>query len=241
MERESKFVHEPKDHFMDAFKALASLYQRGELCDVVLHAGGLEFSAHKVVLVACCPYFSAMFRSGMIETKDNRVELREVDPKALGLVLQLLYTGKITLTIQNVQNLLSLSCLFQLENLREACAAFLQRQLSHANCLGIRDFAEIHECTSLAKVAYLYALRHFEILKTEFEYLSLSVSQVEDLISSNRLKGELIRTKSMITISVFKGDAGMNVQQYMCSVRAIVHVHVKTTCNDHQSCILHCT
>ncbi len=192
MDREIDFIHEPKGHFMDAFKSLASLYQHKELCDVVIQAGDVEFFAHKVVLVASCPYFSAMFRSGMAETKDNRVELRDVDPKALELILQLLYTGKITITIQNVQNMLSLSCLFQLENLREACAVFLQRQLSHSNCLGIHDFALMHDCASLAKVAYLFALRHFEILKTESEFLALSVCQVEDIISNNRLKGIIV-------------------------------------------------
>ena len=189
MDRESQFVHAPRDHFVDAFKALASLYDHGELCDVILRAGAREFSAHKVVLVACCPYFSAMFRSGMTEAKENRVEMKDVDPDALELVLRLIYTGKVTLTAQNVQNLLSISCLFQLESLKDACATFIHRQLSPGNCLGIKDFAEMHGCASLAKSAHLYALRHFESLRTETEYLSLSLVQVEELVFSNKLKG----------------------------------------------------
>lgn len=29
----------------------------GEMCDVVIEAGGMEFRAHKVILCACTPYF----------------------------------------------------------------------------------------------------------------------------------------------------------------------------------------
>ena len=193
MEEEHQYVHTPKDHFVDAFKSLMSLYKQGDLCDVVLNAGGVEFSAHKVVLVACCPYFSAMFRSGMTEAKENRVELRDVDPVALEQVLKLIYTGKITLTTQNVQQLLSVSCLFQLANLQDACASFMHRQLSPENCLGIRDFAETHGCQMLTKAAHLYSLRHFEELHRGEEYLMLPVFQVEELISSNKLKGEIYK------------------------------------------------
>ena len=192
MDEERQFVHAPKGHFMDAFRTLASLYHHGELCDVILVADGREFTAHKIVLVACCPYFTAMFRSGMTETQENRVELKYVDPNALESVLQLIYTGKVGLSARNVQSLLSISCLFQLESLRDACASFIQRQLSPDNCLGIKDFAEMHNCTSLSRAAHVFALRHFEQLQMESEYLSLSMDQVEDLISSNRLKSEMI-------------------------------------------------
>ena len=195
---EMEVVHAPKEHFMNAFKALESLYNRGELCDVVLTAEGREFSAHKIVLVTCCPYFSAMFRSGMTETKQNRVELKDVDSTALESVLRLIYTGRITITTRNVQNLLSISCLFHLDSLRDSCASFIHRQLAPGNCLGIKDFADMHGCTSLSKAAHLYALKHFESVQLESEYSLLSVTQVEELMSSNKLKGERIGCNDLI-------------------------------------------
>ena len=189
---ENQFVHEPKNHFLDAFRSLEALYNHRELCDVILRAGHLEIHAHKVVLVACCPYFSAMFRSGMTETQNGVVELKDVDAYALELVIKLIYTGKIILTADNVQNLLSIACLFQLNNLQESCVKFIHHQLTSANCLGIRDFAEIHGCEYLAKAAQNHALAHFGEVSQSEEFLTLSISQIDTLLSCNKLKGEIL-------------------------------------------------
>jgi len=39
--------------------------------------------------------------------------------------------------------------LLQLDFVNNACAEFLQKQLDASNCLGIRAFADLHNCTEL--------------------------------------------------------------------------------------------
>ena len=185
-------VHAPKTHFTDVFKALEDLYKQKYLCDVILKAGDSSFYAHKVVLVACCHYFAAMFRSGMSESQMNEVVLHEVDPVALESLLALFYTGQVTITSDNVQSLLSAASLFQIDHLMSACLSFLKQQLSPSNCLGIKSFAELHNCQFLVEAARRYSLAKFTDVSAEKEFLGLSFEEVSILTNDNKLKGETL-------------------------------------------------
>ena len=182
-------VYNVPNHYSDGFKELSKLYEDGEFCDVLLKAGDRTFNAHKIVLIICCPYFSAMFRSGMMESLHGAVKLRGVDPDALDAVLKMFYTGSITLKESTVQSLLSTATLFQLDHLKAVCCDYLHRQLSPNNCLGIRTFAETHSCTDLATLAHRHAMARFTEVVHENEFLSLSLEQVESLCQSNKLSG----------------------------------------------------
>ncbi|KAF2368914.1 BTB/Kelch-associated [Trinorchestia longiramus] len=50
-------------HFQRAFDVFNVMRSGNTLCDVVLVAGDVEVTAHKMVLAACSPYFHAMFTS----------------------------------------------------------------------------------------------------------------------------------------------------------------------------------
>lgn len=73
------------------------------LCDVVLVAGDLELHCHKSVLAACSQYFYAMFTNEMTESKATRITLQEIDPSALSLLIDFVYTSEIHVTEDNVQ------------------------------------------------------------------------------------------------------------------------------------------
>jgi len=48
------------------------------------------------------------------------------------------------------------ACLLQLTEVITACCSFLKKQLHSSNCLGIRQFAELHGCHDLLTVAHEY-------------------------------------------------------------------------------------
>ena len=76
------------------------------LCDVVLLTSDKqEFYVHKLVLAACSPYFRAMFK-GFQESGQNRIVLQDVDPKALSLLLDYIYTSKTQINEETVQVLI---------------------------------------------------------------------------------------------------------------------------------------
>ena len=97
-------------HFVHMQAILTSFffYRANYLCDVVLlTTNQQEFPAHKAVLASCSPYFHAMF-DRFDESHQERIVLQDIDPKALGLLLDFLYTSQIQISEQNAQVLILL-------------------------------------------------------------------------------------------------------------------------------------
>ena len=178
----------PENCFRTAFAKLEKLRLQRELCDVVLRVEGREFHAHKVLLIACCPYFEAMFLSGMSESRQKVVELQGIHPGAFQAILGLFYTGQISINNDNVQTILSAASIFQLEALKVACANFLVKQLAPCNCLGIHAFAQAYGCTRLAEQARKHTLLKFAEVASCEEFLQLELEQVCQLLSCDHLK-----------------------------------------------------
>ena len=65
------------------------------------------FQAHRVVLSACSDYFRAMFTDPMRERSQDEIQLSGVNAEGLELVLEYIYTSKLSLTLANIQTVLS--------------------------------------------------------------------------------------------------------------------------------------
>ena len=180
-------VVSPKNCFARAFSKLEKLRAQHELCDVVLRVDGREFHAHKVILIACCRYFEAMFLSGMSESRQKVVDLQGVNSDALHDILRFFYTGNVTINKENVQSILTAASIFQLEELKSACSKFLVRELSPCNCLGIRAFAQACGCTGLEEQAWKHALRKFVEVSLSDEFFQLDLGQVCELLGCDHI------------------------------------------------------
>lgn len=165
---------------------ISSTARQNLLCDVTLVADDMEIPAHKTVLASCSPYFYAMFTS-FEESRKDRITLQGIDYEALKLLIEYVYTALVNVTQENVQILLTAANLLQLTDVRDACCDFLQTQLDPTNCLGIRDFADMHGCAELLKNADSYIEQNFgDVVKFD-EFVQLQPGQVADLIRSDRL------------------------------------------------------
>ncbi|XP_060864416.1 kelch-like protein 17 [Metopolophium dirhodum] len=183
----SCYLHHDPDHPMSSFSVINKMRVNIQLCDVSLRVGNSVTKAHRLVLASSSPYFYAMFNDDMAEKLQSEVELHDVDLGALQLLIEYTYTGQVHITDENVQVLLPASSLLQINSVRDACCTFLMKQLHPTNCLGIRQFAETHSCNELRTRSHRYALQNFEeVVKTE-EFLFLSFSEVEDLVSNDKL------------------------------------------------------
>ncbi|XP_013399272.1 kelch-like protein 3 [Lingula anatina] len=201
-------------HTQKAFDVLNMMRKQALLCDVLIIVDGKEIPAHKSVLSSCSPYFYAMFTNDLSEARSNRVMLQDVDGKALTQLIDFIYTSEIGVTEENVQILLSAANLLQLVEVRNACCEFLQSQLHPSNCLGIKDFADLHACTELMNYAQAYTEQHFSEVVKHDEFLNLSSSQVTELISSDRLS---VQSEENVFESVIGwiGRDPANRQQYI--------------------------
>uniref|UniRef100_A0A8C2INV6 Kelch-like protein 20 n=1 Tax=Cyprinus carpio TaxID=7962 RepID=A0A8C2INV6_CYPCA len=125
-------------HPRQTLEVISLLRKHRELCDVVLVVGAKKIYAHRVILSACSPYFRAMFTGELAESRQTEVVIRDIDERAMELLIDFAYTSQVTVEEGNVQTLLPAACLLQLAEIQEACCEFLKRQLDPSNCLGIR-------------------------------------------------------------------------------------------------------
>ncbi|VVC28943.1 BTB/POZ domain,SKP1/BTB/POZ domain,Kelch repeat type 1,Galactose oxidase, beta-propeller,BTB/Kelch- [Cinara cedri] len=169
------------------FEVFQSLRNDDFLCDVILKAdNGYTVNAHKVVLAAACPYFLAMF-SHFKEREKKHIIIKELDPTALKILINYMYTGQILVTEENVQILLAGSTLLQLHSIQEVCCDLLKRILHPTNCSDIWTLADLYSCQEFLPICESYIKQHFsEVVKSD-EFLSLSFDQFFKLISSDEL------------------------------------------------------
>ena len=66
-----------------------------------------SLQAHRVVLSACSDYFRAMFTDPMRERSQDEILLSGIDAEGLELVLEYIYTSKLSLDLSNIQTVLS--------------------------------------------------------------------------------------------------------------------------------------
>ncbi|XP_016659592.1 ring canal kelch homolog isoform X2 [Acyrthosiphon pisum] len=174
-----------KSSYADIYDVLQSLRRDEVLCDIKLETdnGGVIFG-HKVVLASASPYFHAMF-TNFSEKNQDLVTIRQLDYSALQLLIDFIYSGKISITETNI--LLPASNLLQLQEVKNACCDFLQAQLCPTNVIGINDLADLHSCTTLLTSSEFYIQQHYLDVVEEEEFLSLSSEQMVKLISSDEL------------------------------------------------------
>jgi len=183
---ENRPAYRNTSHPQRAFVQLNCMREEGILTDVALVASGHEVKAHKSVLAACSPYFCAMF-TGFDEKNKSKITLQDVDPHALEILVNYVYTSEVDVTEDNVQTLLPAANLMQLSDVKEACCEFLLNQLHPTNCLGIKSFADLHGCLELLTATNIYIESHFsEVLDCD-EFYALDHSQVYDLIASDTI------------------------------------------------------
>ncbi|MBN3299038.1 KLH10 protein, partial [Amia calva] len=104
------------------------------------------------------------------------------------LIIQYAYTLAVPISPNNVQELLVAANQLAVLGLLRICCNFLEAQLCIENCIGISQFAELHFCTDLHRVAQCYVRHHFEpVAKACEEFLALSLDQLISIIEKDDL------------------------------------------------------
>ena len=179
--------HDPESAVM-VYKQMHDLRTQGHFCDITLAVEGREIKAHKIVLASCSSYFRSMLLSGMVESRKDHIEIKDVDPNSLDALVNFAYTASLTISTDNVESLMTAAAMLVFNTAFEACADFLISQLHPSNCLGIRQFAENLNCTRLVAKSSQFFLHHFlDVVKMEEQYLALDAEVFRHLLCSDRI------------------------------------------------------
>jgi len=112
--------------------------------DVTLSVDGQMFPCHRALLASASEYFRCLFTTSLAEQNQSVITISGVDASSMRLVLDYIYTGRVELTSDVVQNLLSAANLFQLRGLRDGCAEYMEQKIEIDNCIGVHFFAQVY-------------------------------------------------------------------------------------------------
>uniref|UniRef100_A0A8C5M987 Speckle type BTB/POZ protein like n=1 Tax=Leptobrachium leishanense TaxID=445787 RepID=A0A8C5M987_9ANUR len=128
---------------------LGHLWETTRFTDCSLYVGGQEFKAHKAILAARSPVFSAMFEHEMEESNKNRVDIHDVDPEVFKEMMRFVYTGKASHLDQMADGLLAAADKYALERLKVMCEEALCSSLSVENVADVLILADLHSAEQL--------------------------------------------------------------------------------------------
>ena len=144
--------------------------------------------AHRTILAAASPYFNAMFTGGLVEARRQQIPIQSMSDVTLEALLNFMYSGEISISRDNVQDLIIAGDMIELYEVVELCTNYLIRELEPSNAFGIFRFASDHNCMALKEAAMKYIHEHFNIVSKEDEFCGIARDMLVDFLSSEYLR-----------------------------------------------------
>ena len=121
-------------------KHLDTIFTQQTNCDVQFcFDGGQQIGAHKNILAARSPVFSAMFEHNMQETKTGQVNIQDAQLDIFKQLLHYIYCGRLPmpLTESTSHSLLIVAEKYDVVDLKEECAKFLVSTIRMDNAINL--------------------------------------------------------------------------------------------------------
>ena len=128
--------------------------------------------------------------SGFKENNGDRTVIKDVDPNAIEILVNYIYSTyeiKNVITGDNVQDLLAAANLLQLWEVKEECCKFLLNGLDLTNCFNIKSVAKGYDCPKLLAATTQFIATNFKKIVDTSEFYGLEHQEVSDLIASDNI------------------------------------------------------
>ncbi|XP_030275694.1 kelch-like protein 10 [Sparus aurata] len=172
----------------------------GHFCDAVIKVQDVEFQVHKIILCDCSLYFRALFiRWSAADKKVFNIE--GLSPDMMQAIIEFAYTGSLSVTVDNVQELLLAADQFNVMKIVRACCDYLEERLCPENCIGIWKFTNILPCFELQSKTFLFILDHFEEVVSTEEFEFLNVQELADILGRDDLN---VKKENTVCEAIFQ-------------------------------------
>lgn len=147
---ESVENHDMKNQLI-VLNALEKKWKNEQFCDFMLIAPcGRKLSAHRFVLSAGSPVFSAMLKNDMKEKQEGSVEITDLTYEILEEILNFMYSGKIKkLDYETVDGILLGAEKYQMSHLKNVIKEFLLKNLQIENSIKTLKLCKTFNMTDL--------------------------------------------------------------------------------------------
>ncbi|KAM6061178.1 kelch-like protein 9 [Chlamydotis macqueenii] len=143
-------------------EGLSSLRLQSALCDVTLEAEGVCFPAHKIILASASNYCKILFVGNLtrVGSLDGNVQLKAVSAAGLRNVLNFIYSNKLDLSLQNIEETFKAAETLLVREVIKLCFRFLEDCLNCENCMDVLNIAKKLGPAELRQKAMCYVEQH---------------------------------------------------------------------------------
>ncbi|KAI6196690.1 hypothetical protein M3Y94_01138500 [Aphelenchoides besseyi] len=120
-------------------------------------------NVHKVVLAARSPYFAALFAPHTKESKENKLELPDVDYEVFSILIFFLYGRSPSIRSASIAlDILALSDRFQMTSLKDLASRFLRTKMRCENVCKALVTADQHFASDLKDEAIIFLIKNLK-------------------------------------------------------------------------------
>ena len=145
-------------------------------------------SAHRAILAAGSPVFSAMLYGDMKESSQNEIDLTNIDTATLEYLIFFIYTGHIHASVEECCNLLQAARYFGVDALVNLCNKSIGDALDLDNFSDVAEFAVENKFDVLRKQCLEFLEAKAKKVMFTHEFNSLPLTVMLDFTNSNKLK-----------------------------------------------------
>ncbi|VDI09591.1 Hypothetical predicted protein [Mytilus galloprovincialis] len=158
------------------------------MCDVTFHVGTdkTPIQAHKYMLASSSPVFYSMFEGPLAEK--GIIEIVDIEPEYFNMILQFIYTDKITVDSNNVRNLLYGSEKYMLQLLKDKCSAFLTSNVDVEHACVVLQTAHDFNMEDLKTKVFNFIFENGSGFLDSIDFLQLSAECLKSLLNSDKFR-----------------------------------------------------
>uniref|UniRef100_UPI00358EE3F3 kelch-like protein 9 isoform X2 n=1 Tax=Myxine glutinosa TaxID=7769 RepID=UPI00358EE3F3 len=177
-------------HCASVLEGFERLRQEGLLCDVTLVPGDGEesFPVHRAMMASSSDYFKAMFTGGMKEQDLSQIKLLGVSSMGLKKIIDFIYTARLSLNMDSLQDTLEAASFLQILPVLEFCTEFLISETTLENCVEVGRIANTYHLTDVDRYVDDFILCSFGMLALTPGFLRLPVERLERALGSDALR-----------------------------------------------------
>lgn len=121
----------------------------------------------------------------MIESRQEEINLYGITARAMGAIIDYIYTSLLELNADNIEEILAAATHVQVREVIERCTLFLETKIEMDNCLAIAGMADIYGQMALSRRAYRFICANFEDFTGTPDFKELKKDQLSFILSSN--------------------------------------------------------
>jgi hypothetical protein len=138
--------------------------------------------AHKLILEIRCEYFNSLFRSGLRESQEGKINISNCTSSTFVELLRYIYTGECKLTLNNWVSVLEQANYFQLDRLIALCEEFWRHNISIENAASVLEVATRYNAKQLLQYSLEFIFQNVEEVTNSDAWRELDIELVSQVL-----------------------------------------------------------